>query len=434
MSLSAPVGVALLGCGTVGGGVALELLRRQDAIAARGGQRYVLLGIAVRSREKARPAGLERKLFVDDAAALVDDPRVGLVIECIGGTEVARDLVRRALGAGKHVVTANKDLLAREGPALRALAAANGATIAYEAAVGGAIPIVRTLTEALSGERILEVGGVLNGTTNFILGEVESGSSYEGALARAQRLGYAEADPTSDVEGIDAAHKLAILMQLAFRRAVTTTDVPRRGITEVSRDDASLAKRLRMTLKLLAVARESAAVVTPAYVQREHPFAQPSGPHNCIRVIGVGSGSLTFAGAGAGEPTASSVIADVIAALRTIAGGSAPAPSDLSLEAEAVSRLPLRHIVRLVSFRDARPARDALEAAGIACELQEGAPALLTGAPSSSPESAVAALRDAGIVPDSVLPLWEDAPILTPPVTTQSAFDLAIAQPAERLP
>jgi homoserine dehydrogenase len=311
-----PIKIALLGCGTVGTGVAQLLLQRSGAIASRGGRPFVLAGIAVRSSAKPRSPALPLRLFTTDAQALVDDPSIGMIVECIGGLHAAGDLVERAVRRGKHVVTANKDLLATAGPALRSLACGRGVTIAYEAAVGGAIPIVRTLTGSLAGESIVEVGGVLNGTTNFILDAMTRGATFADALADAQQRGYAEADASSDTSGLDAAHKLAILMQLAFRRAVTTHAIPRHGIEGVTPADVALAHRLGYVLKLVAVARDCEAIVTPAFVHREHPFAQPAGVHNCIRIIGRSAGTLTFTGAGAGrEPTASAVIADVIATL-----------------------------------------------------------------------------------------------------------------------
>jgi homoserine dehydrogenase len=323
----APVKIALLGCGTVGTGVAQLLLRRSDAIASRGGRPFVLAAIAVRSADKLRDPTLPRALFTTDARALVDDPSIDLIVECIGGLTAASELVERAVRRGKHVVTANKDLLATAGPALHTLAGGRGVTIAYEAAVGGAIPIVRTLLGSLAGERILEVGGVLNGTTNFILDAMTRGATYDAALDDAQQRGYAESDASSDTSGLDAAHKLAILSQLAFRRAVTTKAIPRRGIERVTVADIALARRLGYVLKLVAVARDCEAIVTPAFVPREHPFAQPSGVHNCIRIVCRGAGTLTFSGAGAGrEPTASAVIADVIATLG--ASRNRPRPED----------------------------------------------------------------------------------------------------------
>jgi homoserine dehydrogenase len=409
------VRIALLGCGTVGSGVAILLLDSAGAITARSGVSYSLDAIAVRQADKPRAAEIARELLTSDPWPLVVDPRIDVVIECIGGTREAGDLVEAALQHGKHVVTANKDLVATRGPELRALAAHNGATIAYEAAVGGAIPIVRTIAESLAGEEILEVGGVLNGTTNFILSEMFAGASYESALERAQQLGFAETDPTNDVEGIDAAHKLAILAQLAFRRALHTDQIPRRGISAVSSGDVSLAKRLGYVLKLVACARHSGSLVTPAYVARVHPFAQPAGPQNCIRVTGRNSGSLTFAGTGAGSaPTASAVIGDVVAVLRRIAAGRRVG-SDLRaftlapLEAAREAAIPLRAIVRLESLRDARPAREALAEAGLAAEQLDGVPAVLTGRLDFAGELVQAALAAHSIVPQSVIPLWEDA-------------------------
>ena len=393
------VRIALLGCGTVGSGVARLLVNSTSSVPARSGVDYWLSGIAVRSLAKPRPAAIPANLFTEDARALVDDPAIDVVIECIGGTGVAANLVVAALEARKHVVTANKDLLATRGPELRALAAARGVTIAYEAAVGGAIPIVRTIAESLAGEEILEVGGVLNGTTNFILSEMFAGSTYASALAQAQRLGFAESDPTSDVEGIDAAHKLAILAQLAFRRGLVTHEIPRTGITRLSREDLSLAKRAGWRLKLIACARAESSIVTPAYVAAEHPFAQPLGPQNCIRVTGRSSGSLTFAGTGAGsDPTASAVVGDVVAVLRRIAAGRhagvATADSRLAPVREDAQEpaIPLCRVLRLASLGDVRPAREALVADGIAAEPLDGFPAVVTAPIDSSTAARVAAL------------------------------------------
>jgi homoserine dehydrogenase len=416
------VRIALLGCGTVGSGVARLLVNSTSSVPARSGVDYWLAGIAVRSLAKPRPAEIPSDLFTEDARSLVDDPTIDVVIECIGGTGIAAEFVVAALSAGKHVVTANKDLLATRGPELRALAASRGVTIAYEAAVGGAIPIVRTIAESLAGEEILEVGGVLNGTTNFILSEMFEGASYESALAAAQRLGFAETDPTNDVEGIDAAHKLAILAQLAFRRGLVTHEIPRHGITTLTRDDHSLAKRAGWRLKLIACARTNSSIVTPAFVRAEHAFAQPTGPQNCIRVTGRSSGSLTFAGTGAGsDPTASSVVGDVVAVLRHIAAGrnvgvTPSEPSLVPVRADALEpAIPLRRIVRLTSLGDVRPAREALVEAGVETEPLDGLPAVIT-----VPVEKTMALRFEEIVgarhviPASVIPLWEDIAITSP--------------------
>ena len=413
------VRIALLGCGTVGSGVARLLVNSTSSVPARSGVDYWLAGIAVRSAAKARPAEIPPDLFTENARALVDDSTIDVVIECIGGTGVAAELVVAALEAGKHVVTANKDLLATRGPELRALAAARGVTIAYEAAVGGAIPIVRTIAESLAGEEILEVGGVLNGTTNFILSEMFGGATYASALAQAQRLGFAEADPASDVEGIDAGHKLAILAQLAFRRGLVTSEIPRTGITALVREDHSLAKRAGWRLKLIACARADASIVTPAYVHAEHPFAQPLGPQNCIRVTGRSSGSLTFAGTGAGsDPTASSVVGDVVAVLRRIAAGRNVGTRDRRLEPRARSRpinssraIPLRRVLRLrVARRRAPRARSARRRRASGRNRS-------TPCPRSSPRASTArrerphrghSSAHTTSRAASVIPLWED--------------------------
>jgi homoserine dehydrogenase len=407
------VGIGLLGCGTVGGGVAALLASNASSIARTGGAAYTLRAVAVRDLAKPRAVALDPALLTTDALGTVERADVGLVVECIGGTGIAKMLVERALAAGKHVVTANKDLLATEGPRLARLAAERGVTLHYEAAVGGAIPIVRALSDSLAGEDVLEVGGVLNGTTNFILSEMARGATYAGALAEAQRLGYAESDPTNDVEGIDAAHKLAILAQLAFRRAVTSPQIARRGITDISRDDVSLGARLGWAVKLIACARlrgELEASVTPAFVPRGHAFAEPVGAHNCIRVIGRASGTLTFAGAGAGQdPTASAVIGDIVAALRCIARGVPDAPDLAPVAVRALAPLRLPHVVRVASLRDARPAETALAAAGLTARAEKDAPAVVLAALPLDEARGIARILDArGISAASVLPLWDD--------------------------
>jgi homoserine dehydrogenase len=425
--------IGLLGCGTVGSGVANLLLHFEDEITGRCGVGFQLAGIAVLDTDKPRGVELPSELLTGDSFALADDPEIDVIVECIGGLGVAAELVERALRGGKHVVTANKELLATRGPELRALARANHVSIAYEAAVGGAIPIVRTIVEPLAGEDILEVGGVVNGTTNFILSEMFGGASYDRALTAAQRRGYAEADPAADVEGIDAAHKLAILSQLAFRHAIVTADIPRTGITGISRDDVSLAKRLGLTIKLIACARQNAQIVTPAYVRREHAFAQPAGPQNCVRVIGRSSGTLTFAGTGAGSaPTASAVVGDVIAVLRRILAGRAVHhwfdDTALGEPARGVP-LPLRVLVRLESLRDALPAREVLGAAGLHANPIDGAPALATRETHADPRALLELLKHRDISAKSAIPIWDDLN----PASAFPSFSVssAIATPAQ---
>jgi len=310
VTIAAPRGIGLLGCGTVGSSVARRLLASHPGLVR---------GIAVRDPQKQRAVAWDD--FDGDPFEVVDDPSVRVVVECIGGVGLARELVLRAIARGKDVVTANKDLIATEGPWLAEFAARTGATLRYEAAVGGAIPIVRALAGSLANEDILAIGGVLNGTTNFILDAMDQGAEYADALAEAQRLGFAESEPRADVDGHDAAHKLAILAGLAFHRPSVSGGIFRRGIGAVSADDVRAGAERGWKLKLLAFARRGEgetieAGVTPAYVPREHAFAQPRGPENVVRVVGRGAGTLTFSGSGAGgDATASAVVADVIAAL-----------------------------------------------------------------------------------------------------------------------
>jgi homoserine dehydrogenase len=304
-------GVGLLGCGTVGAGVARRLLASHPGL---------IRGIAV--RDPLKPRDVPYDAFAADAFDVVDDPTVRVVVECIGGLGLARELVLRAIARGKDVVTANKDLIATEGPWLAAFAARTGASLRYEAAVGGAIPIVRALAGSLAGEEVLEIGGVLNGTTNFVLDAMEAGADYAEALAEAQRLGFAEADPRSDVDGHDAAHKLAILAGLAFHRPALSPSFARRGIGGLSREDVRAGAERGLRLKLVAIARrigdEIEAGVTPAFVPNDHPFARPRGAENVVRVLGRGCGPLVFSGFGAGgDATASAVVGDVLAALGT---------------------------------------------------------------------------------------------------------------------
>jgi homoserine dehydrogenase len=307
--MESTVGIALLGRGTVGGGVADLLSQRRAHIERRSGVAYNVLGVASRER---------------DPFALIDDPKVDLVVETIGGTQIALECIERALEQRKHVVTANKDAIATQGPRLRALAAAKGVTLRYEAAVASAVPIVTTLDHALAGDDIVEIGGVLNGTCNFILGKMREGHTFAEALAQAQDAGYAEADPRSDVEGTDAAHKLAILIQHAFGLPIITPRIRHNGITQVTTGAVRRARQHGYELKLLAYARKTgdgvSAEVGPVLVPFTHPFSKVNGVENIVRIVGASAGPLLFSGAGAGrEAAASAVLGDVVAALRAIA-------------------------------------------------------------------------------------------------------------------
>jgi len=324
-ALDQPVRVAVLGVGNVGGALVSLLLNEGDAIAARSGVRFELVGVAVGDASRAR-AGVPPGLVTGDAKGLVSAPDVDVVVELIGGLDPARDLVETALAAGRPVVTANKELIAAYGASLADVATASGVDLLYEAAVAGAIPIIRPLRESLAGERIRRVVGIVNGTTNFILTTMsEQGLSYTEALGEAQRLGFAERDPASDVEGHDAAAKAAILASLAFRCVVVGTDVPREGIASVDPVDIAFADRLGYVVKLLAVAErfdqdggendspEISVRVHPAMLPRTHPLAAVRGAFNAVFIEGAAAGELMLYGRGAGGlPTASAVLGDLI--------------------------------------------------------------------------------------------------------------------------
>jgi len=329
------VRVGLLGCGNVGGALAEILLTRTDDVAARTGIHLELVGIAVSDPTRPRSPSIRAELVSADAAALVARDDVDVVVEVIGGLHPAHELVEAALRNGKPVVTANKALLAVAGAELAEVAASSGVDLLYEAAVAGAIPVIRPLRESLAGEQIVRVMGIVNGTTNYILTRMEEeGAGYDDVLREAQALGLAERDPTADVEGHDAAAKAAILAALAFGSDVVDADVHREGISGLSAADVAYANRLGYSVKLLAVAElvdggpEVSVRVHPAMVPKTHPLASVRGAFNAVFVEGAVSGELMLYGRGAGGgPTASAVLGDVVDASRNLlAGAPAPAP------------------------------------------------------------------------------------------------------------
>ncbi|WP_402841307.1 homoserine dehydrogenase [Microbacterium sp. GXS0129] len=322
--------IALLGAGSVGSQVARLLLEQRTELADRAGADLELVGIAVRDVNAPRDTELPRELFTTDAAALIHG--ADIVIELMGGLEPARELILEAINSGADVVTGNKALLATSGPEIFEAAEQVGASVSYEAAVAGAIPIIRPLRDSLAGDRVKRIMGIVNGTTNYILDRMDTeGADFDAVLADAQRLGYAEADPTGDVEGFDAAQKAAILASLAFHTAVPLESVHREGITTVTASMIEAARHAGFVIKLLAVAermdtdgQESISVrVYPALVPREHPLASVHGANNAVFVEAEAAGPLMFYGAGAGGvQTASAVLGDVVsAARRHIAGG-----------------------------------------------------------------------------------------------------------------
>jgi len=330
--MSRELTVALLGGGTVGSSVARLLTENADDFTARVGAPVRVTGVAVRDTSKPRP-GIDPKLITADAAGLAASG-ADIVVEVMGGIEPARSFILAAMAAGSSVITANKALLAADGATLYAAAAEHGVDLYFEASVAGAIPLLRPLRESLAGDKVNRVLGIVNGTTNFILTKMdEEGADYASVLAQAQELGYAEADPTADVEGYDAASKAAILAELAFHTRVTVEDVYREGITNVTADDIKAAHDMGFVIKLLAVAElTDAGVVTrvhPAMVPRSHPLASVRDAFNAVFVEAESAGDMMFYGRGAGgDPTASAVLGDIVSAGRNrLSGGRGPGDS-----------------------------------------------------------------------------------------------------------
>jgi homoserine dehydrogenase len=321
-----PYGIALVGCGNVGGGVAKLLLEHGERLAARAGRRLELRHVVVRDPNKRRAVELPRALVTTDLRPVLEDPGVQATVEVVGGVDWARRAVLDLLAAGKHVVTANKALLALHGAEVFDAGRRHGRAIAFEASVGGGIPLIGALCQGLAGNQILSLQGILNGTCNYILTEMcEKDRSYPDVLAEAQREGYAEADPTLDVDGTDTAHKLAILVQIAFGVAVPFGSIPRRGIAGIDQVDIRFARELGYTIKLLAEAYldpapgpdeaggQLALHVAPVMLRHTRPLALVRHAYNAVTVVGDAVGSTLYYGRGAGQmPTASAVVADLI--------------------------------------------------------------------------------------------------------------------------
>ncbi|ADP78996.1 homoserine dehydrogenase [Pseudofrankia inefficax] len=328
--------IALLGCGVVGSEVVRLLVEQAADLTARVGEPLELAGIAVRRLDRDRDVPVGPELFTTDAAALVGRDDVDIVVEVVGGIEPVRSWLLAALDGGKSVVSANKALLASDGSTLHDAATAADVDLYYEAAVAGAIPLLRPLRESLAGDRVRRVLGIVNGTTNFILTRMdETGASFTDALEEATALGYAEADPTADIDGYDAAAKAAILAQLAFHTRVTLADVHREGIAAVTAADIASAKAMGCTVKALAIAERSSerpgvsVRVHPAMVPRSHPLASVREAFNAVFVEAEAAGQLMFYGRGAGgSPTASAVLGDLVAVARNrVAGRRGPGES-----------------------------------------------------------------------------------------------------------
>lgn len=330
------VRVGFLGLGTVGAGAIEALRASRDRLAARVGVEIVPVRAAVRDLTKPRPVALDGLQLTTDVMAVATAPDIDIVVEVIGGVDIARDAVRAALSAGKSVVTCNKELIAKEGPELLALAERHGVDLAFEGSVAGGIPILRPLLSSLAGNQITEIVGIINGTTNYILSEMtRTGRPFDELLAEAQAAGYAEADPTDDIEGHDAAYKLAILAMLAFDTPVGEASVYREGITRVQPADIALARRLNYVIKLLGIARDDGDQlelrVHPALVPVEHPLASVNDVFNAIFVAGSSVGQVMFYGRGAGSgPTGSAVVGDLVEVARNRRQCGAPSRTPLT--------------------------------------------------------------------------------------------------------
>lgn len=339
------VGVGLLGCGVVGGGVADLLLRNPEPYAHRVGRPVVLRAVAV--RDPARDRGLPSDLLVADPMAVVTDPAIQVVVEVMGGVEPARTLILEALRRGKSVVTANKEVLAKHGREIFAEAQRQGVAVSFEGAVAGGIPLIMPLQRGLAANALSSVQGIINGTTNYILTRMaKEGSTFAAALADAQQLGYAEADPSSDVDGHDAAYKLSLLASLLIGEHVDTEDVPREGISRIAPQDLKYAAELGYVVKLLGIAKRVGdrleARVHPTMIPTAHPLARIEGVTNAVTVQGDAVGEVTFSGPGAGRmPTASAVVGDLLAVASLL---DTPDRLTACIQTETVSPMPLDEV------------------------------------------------------------------------------------------
>ncbi|RPA58035.1 homoserine dehydrogenase [Gordonia oryzae] len=410
------IGVAVLGMGNVGTEVVRILEESADDLRARVGARLQLRGVAV--RDLAKPRQVDASLLTDDPAALVARDDVDIVVELMGGIDPARTLIRHALENGKSVVTANKALLAEYTGELATAAAQSRADLYFEAAVAGAIPVIRPLTQSLAGDTVERVAGIVNGTTNFILSAMDAdGDDYDVVLKEAGRLGYAEADPTADVEGFDAASKAAILASIAFHTRVTAADVHREGITSVTSADLLAARKFDCTIKLLSICervrdtdgtQRVSARVYPALIPLSHPLATVGGAFNAVVVEAQNAGRLMFYGQGAGgAPTASAVLGDLVMAARNkVHGGRGPLESTYAkLPIASIDDVPTRYYVSMrVADRPGVLAQIASEfskrSVSLAAVRQEGAGddarliVVTHRAPDRAQSECVAALED----------------------------------------
>ncbi|MFC9777699.1 homoserine dehydrogenase [Paenibacillus chitinolyticus] len=319
-----PIKIGLLGLGTVGTGVVRIVEGHREDLEKQTGSAIVVEKVLVQDLSKLRSVSVDRDKLTDQPWDIIRNPEIDVVVEVMGGVQDTKAYILEALEQGKHIVTANKDLMAMHGPEILAKAAEKGCDVFYEASVAGGIPIIRTLVEGFSSDRITKIMGIVNGTTNYILTKMsQEGAAYADVLKEAQMLGYAEADPTSDVEGLDAARKMTILSTLGFHSEVALADVKVKGISKVSKEDIQYGKKLGYEVKLLGIAEKHdehiSVSVEPTMVKTSHPLASVNGVFNAVYVYGEAVGETMFYGPGAGEmPTATSVVADLVAVVRNL--------------------------------------------------------------------------------------------------------------------
>lgn len=341
------INIGLLGCGTVGTGVAKILIEKKELISSRVGAELNLKHVADLDEARDRGIRFDKGVFVKDPFKVVDDPETDIILEMIGGEKIAKDLILRAIGNKKQVVTANKALLASHGNEIFRAAAAGGVDVAYEASVGGCMPIIKTLRESLAGNQVKSMVGILNGTCNYILSKItDDGSTFEAALSEAQAKGYAEADPTLDVEGFDTAHKLAILTSIAYCMEISFGDIYIEGISRITPLDIEFAGQFGYRIKLLAISKfrgnSVEARVHPTMIPFENILSNVNGSLNAITVSGDAAGEILLSGRGAGMmPTASAVISDTVDLARNIMSGSVGRIPLLSCRMQNISRIPV---------------------------------------------------------------------------------------------
>lgn len=341
------INVGLLGCGTVGTGVAKILIENKDVIRSRVGADLNLKYVADIEMQKDRRIRFDDGVFINDAYKVVDDPDIDIIVEMIGGEGVARDLILRAIDNGKQVVTANKALLAVHGNAIFKAAMEQGVDLAFEASVGGCMPIIKSLRESLVGNHIKSMAGILNGTCNYILSRsTDDGSSFEAVLAEAQKKGFAEADPTIDIEGIDTAHKLAILTSLAYGMEINFKDIYIEGIANIAPMDIDFAGQFGYKIKLLAISKDVGnavdARVHPTMIPFDNPLSSVGGALNAITISGDAIGDMMLYGYGAGMmPTASAVVGDIVDLARNLLTGSSGRVPLLSYQMNNIRKIPV---------------------------------------------------------------------------------------------